>query len=191
MKKNYFVHPTSIIEKPVSIGEGTKIWLFSHIMPKAKIGKNCIIGQNVYIGREVRIGNNVKIENNVSVYEQVTLEDFVFCGPSSVFTNVLNPRSKYPKRPEEHLKTLVKKGATIGANATIICGHTIGKNAFVGAGAVVAEDVPDYAIIVGLPAKIIGWMCECGQKLKFEGNKAVCHKCKRKYKKEKGKVILL
>jgi len=191
MKKTYFIHRTSIIEKSVSIGKGTEIWLFSHIMPGAKIGKNCIIGQNVYIGQGVTIGNNVKIENNVSVYERVILEDFVFCGPSCVFTNVLTPRSKYPKKPEEFLTTLVKKGATIGANATILCGHIIGKNALIGAGAVVTKDVSDYAIVVGSPAKLVGWACECGQRLIFKRNRAVCNKCKRKYKKEENKIFLL
>lgn len=185
--EKYFIHPTAIIDEPCEIGEGTKIWHFCHIMKGAKIGKNCVIGQNVFIGKGVKIGNNVKIQNNVSVYEGVILEDDVFCGPSMVFTNVLNPRSHIPRK-HEFKQTIVKKGATIGANATIICGHTIGEYAFIGAGAVVTKDVPPYALVIGNPAKITGWMCECGTKLQFASDTAVCPACGKKYKKENGLV---
>lgn len=159
--KNYFIHPTAIVDQNVEIGEGTKIWHFSHILSGSKIGKNCIIGQNVTIGPDVTIGNRCKIQNNVSVYKGVTLEDEVFCGPSCVFTNVYNPRA-FIERKHEFRPTLVKRGATIGANATIICGVTIGKYAFVGAGAVVNRDVEDYALVTGVPAKRTGWVCKCG-----------------------------
>lgn len=179
--RNYFVHPSSFTDDNVQIGEGTKIWHFSHIMSGARIGKNCKIGQNVVIGRDVCIGNRVKIQNNVSVYKGVILEDEVFCGPSSVFTNVINPRSAIP-RMNELKTTLIKRGATIGANATIICGNTIGKYAFIGAGAVATKDVPDYALVFGNPAKLQGWMCECGTKLEFNNNLAKCKACKKRYK---------
>lgn len=189
--KNYFIHPTSVVEDNVAIGEGTKIWLFCHIMPGARIGNDCLLGQNVFVDKDVVIGNNVKIENNVSVYRKVVLEDFVFCGPSCVFTNVINPRSAHPREVDEYLATLVKKGASLGANSTIVCGHTIGQYGFVAAGAVVADDVPDYAVVAGVPAKIIGWMCECGGKLSFQQEKAVCSDCGKEYQKENEKVILL
>jgi len=179
--KDYFVHPSSFIDDNVQIGEGTKIWHFCHVMSGVRIGKNCKIGQNVFIDRDVKIGNNVKIQNNVSVYRGVTLEDYVFCGPSMVFTNVFNPRSAYPRDISEYRKTLVKKGATIGANATIISGVTLGRSAFVGAGTVVTKDVPDYALVRGNPAKITGWMCECGEKLEFKDNYAKCRICGRRY----------
>ena len=177
---NYFAHPTAVIEQPCEIGKGTKIWHFSHIMKESKIGKNCNIGGNVVISPKVVIGNNVKIQNNVSVYTGVILEDDVFCGPSMVFTNVINPRSHIIRR-NEYQKTLVKKGATLGANCTIVCGHTIGKYAFVGAGAVVTKDVPDYALYVGVPAKQVGWVCQCGEKLNFRGKTATCKSCGSKY----------
>ena len=180
--KGYFVHPSSLIDDNVKIGKGTKIWHFCHIMSGARIGKNCKIGQDVFIDRDVKIGNNVKIQNHVSVYRGVTLEDNVFCGPSMVFTNVFNPRSAYPRDIREYRKTLVKKGATIGANATIICGTTLGKSAFIGAGTVVTKDVPDYALVHGNPAKIRGWMCECGEKLEFKNDRAICNKCETEYK---------
>lgn len=154
-EKKYFVHESSYIDDNVEIGEGTKIWHFCHIQSGAKIGKNCTIGQNVYIGSNVQIGNDVKIQNNVSVYEGVTLEDGVFCGPSCVFTNDLTPRAKFPKGRENFLKTLVREGATIGANATIVCGNTIGKEAMVAAGAVVTKNVPEKTIVAGVPAKIM------------------------------------
>jgi UDP-2-acetamido-3-amino-2,3-dideoxy-glucuronate N-acetyltransferase len=175
-----FIHETSIVEEPSKIGEGTKIWHFSHIMPGVTMGKGCVVGQNVFVGREVKIGDGVKIENNVSVYEGVTLEDNVFCGPSCVFTNVINPRSHISRRAEFR-PTLVQKGATIGANAAIICGNTIGEYAFIGAGAVVTRNIPDYALAYGNPAQIQGWVCECGVKLSKEGGYAMCPECNRIY----------
>lgn len=178
--KGYFVHPSSQIDKGVLIGEGTKIWNFSHVQDGASIGSGCTVGQNVNIAQGVRIGNDVKIQNNVSVYSGVTLEDGVFCGPSCVFTNDISPRSKYPKGQENYKKTLVREGASIGANATVVCGHTIGRYALIGAGAVVAKDVPDYALVVGVPARQAGWVCECGQKL--DGS-LQCMGCGRNYRK--------
>lgn len=184
MEQKYFKHESAYIDEPVEIGDGTKVWHFSHIQSGAKIGRNCSIGQNVNIGNNVIIGNGVKIQNNVSVYEGVTLEDYVFCGPSMVFTNVKDPRSKYPQKGSEHYhKTLVKEGASIGANATIVCGHTIGRHAFIAAGAVVAADVSDYALMVGVPAKRKGWVCECGEQLK---NGLSCRRCRREYRETYG-----
>ncbi len=190
MSNNYFVHESSYIDDNVVIGEGTKIWHFSHVQSGARIGKNCVLGQNVNVGNNVVIGNNVKIQNNVSVYEGVTLEDFVFCGPSMVFTNILDPRSKYPQVGSKYyIKTLVKEGASLGANCTIVCGHTIGKFAFIGAGAVVTKDVPDYALVVGNPAKIVGWISEAGEKLKFNDNGiALCSRTNKKYQLENNLV---
>ncbi len=180
-EKNFFVHETSTVESGCEISEGTKIWHFSHIMPNATIGKNCVLGQNVFVGKGVKIGNNVKIENNVSVFEGVTLEDDVFCGPSAVFTNVINPRS-HVSRKHEFMPTLVKRGATIGANATIVCGITIGKYAFIGAGSVVTRDIPDYALAYGSPARIQGWVCNCGVKLDFgKKSETVCSRCGKMY----------
>jgi len=179
--KSFYIHPTSLIDEDCEIGKGTKIWHFSHILKGSKIGRDCRIGQNVVIGPDVKIGNKVKIQNNVSIYKGVTLEDEVFCGPSMVFTNVMNPRSAIP-RMSELKATLVKKGATIGANATIICGNTLGRYAFIGAGAVVTEDIPDYALCFGNPARIRGWMCECGIRLEFNGNFAKCKACGKRYK---------
>ena len=164
----YFVHESSYVDEPVTIGSGTKIWHFSHIMKGAIIGRDCVIGQNVYIDIDVVIGNNVKIQNNVSVFKKVTLEDNVFCGPSAVFTNVINPRSAYPKEFDEYSSTLVKQGATIGANATIICGVIIGEFAFIGAGSIVTRDVLPYALMYGNPARQHGWMSESGNKLDFQ-----------------------
>lgn len=180
-KKKYFAHSTAIIDEPSEIGEGTSIWHFSHILKGSNIGNNCKIGQNVVIGPNVVIGNNVKIQNNVSIYKGVTLEDYVFCGPSMVFTNVLNPRSEIP-RMKELRKILVKHGATIGANATIVCGNTIGRYAFIGAGAVVTKDVPDYGLMMGNPARLSGWMCRCGVKLGPNKKKLVCNSCGNVYK---------
>ncbi len=163
--KKYYIHSSSFIDNNVSIGSGTKIWHFCHIQSGVSIGKNCVLGQNINISNNVKIGNGVKIQNNVSVYEGVELEDYVFLGPSCVFTNDLTPRAKYPKGTADYKHTLVRTGATIGANATIVCGNTIGKWALIGAGAVVTSDVPDYALILGVPAKQSGWVCECGQVL--------------------------
>lgn len=160
----YFVHESSYVDEGTEIGTGTKIWHFCHVMARARIGAGCNIGQNVVVSPDVVIGNNVRIQNNVSVYTGVTLEDDVFCGPSMVFTNVFNPRS-HVSRKDEYRSTIVRRGATLGANSTIICGHTIGRYAFVGAGAVVIRDVPDYALVVGNPDRITGWMCQCGIKL--------------------------
>jgi len=175
---DYFIHESSYIDDEVEIGEGTKIWHFSHILSNSKIGQNCTIGQNVVIGPDVEIGNNCKIQNNVSVYKGVTLEEGVFCGPSMVFTNIHNPRAEIRKMDQVR-PTLVKKGATIGANATIICGTTLGRYSFIGAGAVVTKSVPDYALVIGNPARQIGWACECGELLK---DMLECPSCRKKYK---------
>jgi UDP-2-acetamido-3-amino-2,3-dideoxy-glucuronate N-acetyltransferase len=175
-----FIHPTAVIDEGCQIGEGTAIWHFSHLMP-CQIGKNCVIGQNVFVGRDVIIGNNVKIQNNVSVYAGVTCEDDVFLGPSMVFTNVINPRSAVDRK-HEFKPTLVKRGATIGANATILCGIVIGQYAFIGAGAVVTRDVKPYALVVGNPARQTGWVSEYGIKLHFDSNGiAICPESKEKY----------
>ena len=180
---NFFVHESSYIDENVKIGEGTKIWHFSHVQDGARIGKNCSLGQNVNISNNVKIGNGVKIQNNVSVYEGVELEDYVFCGPSMVFTNDLTPRAKYPKGSAGYKKTILKEGSTIGANATIVCGHKIGRWSMIAAGAVVTKDVPDYALMAGVPAKQIGWVCEGGMKLQVD---YVCASCGREYQIENG-----
>jgi UDP-2-acetamido-3-amino-2,3-dideoxy-glucuronate N-acetyltransferase len=192
MEKNYFLHESSYIDEPCEIGEGTKIWHFSHVMRHAKIGRRCNIGQNVVISPDVRIGDNVKIQNNVSVYTGVELEDDVFCGPSMVFTNVVNPRS-HVSRKDEYRQTLVKRGASIGANATVVCGNRIGRFAFIGAGAVVTRDIPDYALIIGNPGRIAGWMCQCGIKLELsrdlqQDQETTCAVCGMSYVKEGGAV---
>jgi UDP-2-acetamido-3-amino-2,3-dideoxy-glucuronate N-acetyltransferase len=189
-QRDFFVHETSIVEEPCRIGKGTKIWHFSHIMPDTTIGDNCVIGQNVFIGKGVRIGNNVKIENNVSVFEGVILEDDVFCAPSCVFTNVINPRS-FVSRKSEFKPTLVERGATIGANAAIVCGNTIGRYAFIGAGSVVTKDVPNYAMVYGNPARIQGWVCECGIKLQQNGDSYTCPGCGKSYRLEDDKCTPL
>jgi UDP-2-acetamido-3-amino-2,3-dideoxy-glucuronate N-acetyltransferase len=181
--KDVFVHESSYVDDGCEIGAGTKIWHFSHVMPNAKIGARCNIGQNVVISPQVTIGDNVKIQNNVSIYTGVILEDDVFCGPSMVFTNVVNPRS-HVSRKDEYRTTLVRRGASIGANATVVCGHTIGAFAFIGAGAVVTKDVPDYALVIGNPGRIAGWMCECGVKLASGAAvpaAATCATCHKKY----------
>lgn len=178
---DYSAHPSAVIDEGCIIGKGTKVWHFSHIMPNCTIGENCNIGQNVVISPGVILGNNVKIQNNVSIYTGVTCEDDVFLGPSMVFTNVNNPRSAVNRR-DQYSKTVVKKGASIGANATVVCGHDIGKYAFIGAGAVVTKNVPDYALVVGNPAKQIGWMSEYGHRLKFDADGlATCPESKQKY----------
>ena len=179
--KPFFSHETAIVDKSCLVGDGTKIWHFSHVMPGAQIGNNCNIGQNVVLSPDVKIGNNVKIQNNVSVYSGVVLEDDVFCGPSMVFTNVINPRS-HISRKNEFQNTLVKKGATIGANSTIVCGNTIGKYAFIGAGAVVTKDVPNHALVLGNPARISGWVCECCNRLYFHNDVSTCSSCNKQYK---------
>lgn len=176
---NYFVHESSYIDEDVLIGEGTKIWHFCHVQKGAQIGSFCSFGQNVNISNHVRIGNGVKVQNNVSVYEGVELEDYVFCGPSMVFTNDLTPRAKYPKGSAGYKRTLVKTGATIGANATVVCGNTLGRWCMIAAGAVVTKDVPDHALMAGVPAKQIGWVCECGQVL---ADNLTCPDCKRHYR---------
>ena len=187
-EKKYFAHPTAVIDEGCEIEEGTKIWHFSHIMPNCKIGKNCNIGQNVVVSPEVVLGNNVKVQTNVSIYTGVLCEDDVFLGPSMVFTNVFNPRSAV-NRKNQYLKTLVKKGASIGANATIVCGNNIGRFAFIGAGAVVTKEVPDYALVVGNPAKQTGWMSEYGHKLNFDKNgKGICIESDEVYQLENGSV---
>ena len=179
---SYFSHETAVIDPGSSIGEKTKIWHFSHIMPKAVIGKNCNIGQNVVVAPKVTLGNNVKVQNNVSIYTGVICEDDVFLGPSMVFTNVINPRSAVIRR-DEYLETQVGKGASIGANATIVCGNPIGKYAFIGAGAVVTKEVQPYALVVGNPAKQIGWISEFGHRLEFdENNKATCPESNENYR---------
>lgn len=186
--KPFEAHSTAVIDEGCEIGSGTKIWHFSHIMPNCKIGANCNIGQNVVISPEVILGNNVKVQNNVSIYTGVICEDDVFLGPSMVFTNVTNPRSAINRRGQ-YAKTIVKKGASIGANATIVCGHDIGSFAFIGAGAVVTKNVPDYAMVVGNPAKQIGWMSEYGSKLGFDKNgEAICEDSGERYKLEGNQV---
>jgi UDP-2-acetamido-3-amino-2,3-dideoxy-glucuronate N-acetyltransferase len=184
----YFVHPTSTVDEPCTIGIGTRIWHYSHIMTESHIGTDCILGQNVLIASHAIIGNRVKIQNNVSIYTGVTLEDEVFCGPSTVFTNVVNPRSAIPRR-EAFRQTIVRQGATLGANSTVICGVTIGRYAFIGAGAVVTKNVPDYALILGNPGRLCGWMCECGVRLHFTAGEAICWDCDRSYCLQNGHVI--
>jgi UDP-2-acetamido-3-amino-2,3-dideoxy-glucuronate N-acetyltransferase len=185
---NFFAHETAVIDDGCQIGEGTKIWHFSHIMPNCTIGNQCNIGQNVVVSPGVVLGNNVKIQNNVSLYTGVTCEDDVFLGPSMVFTNVTNPRSGVNRR-DQYAKTIVKKGASIGANATIVCGHDIGEYAFIGAGSVVTKHIPAYALVVGNPARQIGWMSEYGHRLEFDVNgKAICQESGQEYQLLEGKV---
>jgi UDP-2-acetamido-3-amino-2,3-dideoxy-glucuronate N-acetyltransferase len=189
LDRDYEVHESAYVDEPCSIGRGTRIWHFSHVMAHATIGERCSIGQNVSIASRARIGNDVKIQNNVSIYEGVELEDEVFCGPSMVFTNVATPRSGTPRnRPSDYVRTLVKRGATIGANATIVCGTTIGEFGFVGAGSVVTRDVPAYALVYGNPARVHGHACECGTRLEFEAGAAACGLCLRRYRKQGDRV---
>jgi len=188
MSLEYFAHETAVVDQPSEIGKGTKIWHFSHVMKDSVIGENCNIGQNCLISPDVKLGNMVKVQNNVSIYTGVICEDEVFLGPSMVFTNVTNPRSGVIRR-DQYEKTLVKKGATIGANATIVCGHDIGRYAFIGAGAVVTKEVPDYALMVGNPARQIGWMSEYGHRLEFNDNgEAICQESNEMYQLKEGKV---
>ena len=187
---DYFVHPSSFVDAGATIGAGSKIWHFCHIMPGAVIGERCNLGQNVVVMSGVRLGNNVKVQNNVSLYEGVTLEDDVFCGPSCVFTNVVNPRS-HVTRKHEYRPTLVRKGSSIGANATIVCGVTLGEYAFVGAGAVVTSDVPAFALMVGVPARRVGWMCQCGERLQVHDRAAACASCRATYREEQGQLRMI
>lgn len=180
MNNDVFIHPSSYVDDSTLIGDGTKIWHFCHIMNNVSFGKSCTLGQNVFVASDVVIGHRVKIQNNVSIYEGVVLEDDVFCGPSVVFTNVKTPRSKISRR-NKYEKTLVRTGATLGANSTIVCGITIGKFAFVGAGAVVTKDVPNYALVVGTPAHHIGWVCACGVRLQEKDNMFQCGECSEDY----------
>jgi UDP-2-acetamido-3-amino-2,3-dideoxy-glucuronate N-acetyltransferase len=189
-RKNVFIHESSCVDEPCEIGEGTRIWHFCHVMRDARIGKNCSLGQNVYVGRGVEIGENVKIQNNVSVYEGVSLSDHVFCGPSVVFTNVINPRSEIVRK-SEYRQTPVGRGATLGANATILCGHRIGDYAFIAAGAVVTKDVPAFALMLGNPARRGGWMCRCGVRLPVSGAALQCEACGAKYREKSGHLEAL
>ncbi len=182
-----FVHESSYVDDGAILGEGTKVWHFSHVMSGAVIGARCNLGQNVVVMPGTRIGNNVKIQNNVSIYEGVELEDDVFCGPSCVFTNVMNPRS-HVSRKHEYQRTLVRRGASIGANATIVCGSTLGEYAFIGAGAVVTSDVPAYALMVGVPARRVGWICQCGVRLTLAGGAGQCGACGTVYREEAGEL---
>lgn len=185
MEKQFFVHPSSVVDSGVEIGAGTKIWHFCHISGPSSIGVNCSLGQNVFVAARVRIGNNVKVQNNVSIYEGVELEDDVFCGPSMVFTNVLTPRSAFPRnKSSDYARTIVKRGASIGANATIVCGNTLGESSLVGAGAVVTRDVPARALVVGNPARVTGYVCDCGEVLRGTEPPFVCKACGRAYVKD-------
>ena len=184
---DYFVHESSYVDDGARIGSGTKIWHFCHIMPGAVIGERCNLGQNVVVMPGTRLGNNVKVQNNVSIYEGVELEDDVFCGPSCVFTNVRTPRS-HVSRKHAYERTLVRRGAAIGANATIVCGVTLGEYAFIGAGAVVTSDVPAYALLVGVPARRVGWMCQCGEQLRLSAGSAACAACGARYAETSGSL---
>lgn len=191
----FFAHESSYIDKKAEIGNRTRIWHFSHVMSGARVGSNCNIGQNVVIHSTAVVGNGVKIQNNVSVYDGVILEDDVFCGPSMVFTNVINPRSHTPRK-HEYIKTLVRQGVTIGANATVLCGNTIGRHAFIGAASLVNRDVPDFGLVFGIPAKLQGWMCKCGIRLDLplsseKKKNTCCEACARNYEQEGQKVVLI
>jgi UDP-2-acetamido-3-amino-2,3-dideoxy-glucuronate N-acetyltransferase len=190
VSQDYFVHESSYVDSGACVGAGTKIWHFCHLMPGAVVGRSCSLGQNVFVGSNVVIGNNVKIQNNVSIYDNVTLEDDVFCGPSMVFTNVINPRS-HVSRKDEYRNTLVQRGASIGANATIVCGHTIGSYAFIGAGSVVTSDVPSFALVYGNPARQHGYVCRCGVKLDLCHNARACIACHLQYRLCHGGIVLV
>lgn len=183
LDKGVKVHESAYVDQPCKIGKGSKIWHFSHVMAGSEIGENCNIGQNVVVSPDVKLGNNVKVQNNVSLYTGVVCEDDTFLGPSMVFTNVVNPRSHVSRR-DEYRKTTVKKGASIGANCTIVCGHDIGEYAFIGAGSVITKHIPPYALVIGNPGRIAGWICNCGVKLSFSGSKAKCSACGRHYHKD-------
>lgn len=194
-KPAFKVHESSYVDDGVEIGEGTKIWHFCHVLTGTRIGRGCSFGQNCVVGPNVTVGDNVKVQNNVSIYDGVILEDDVFCGPSMVFTNVVNPRS-HVIRKHEYRQTLVKRGASIGANATVVCGHTLGRYCFIGAGAVVTRDVPDFALVVGNPGRIVGWMCQCGVKLiagasLTDGQLHECAACKSRYRIDRGMLLPL
>jgi len=190
MENNYFIHESAYVDENVSIGEGTKIWHFTHVLPGCQTGRNCVLGQNVMMGPDVTIGNGCKVQNNVSLYKGVELEDDVFCGPSMVFTNVINPRA-FVERKNEFKKTTVKKGATIGANATIICGNSVGMYAMIAAGAVVTKEVPDYALMTGVPARRTGWVCKCGEILKNKKHELFSCVCGNDYKEENNSLIAI
>ena len=188
---DYFAHETAIIEPGARIGPGTRIWHFSHVMPNAIIGSDCSLGQNVFVADNVVVGDHVKIQNNVSVYEGVVLEDYVFCGPGVVFTNVKTPRAAFPRNTSaDFLRTTVKHGASLGANSTIVCGIMIGEWAMIAAGAVVSKDVPPHALVAGLPATVVGWSCECGSTLVVDGQSAQCSVCRRAYELSDGGIIV-
>lgn len=187
---DFFVHESSYLDAGAVVGQGTKIWHFCHVMPGAVIGERCNLGQNVVVMPGTRIGNNVKVQNNVSIYEGVVLEDDVFCGPSCVFTNVTNPRS-HVSRKNEYRETLVRRGASIGANATIVCGTTLGEYCFIGAGAVVTSDVPAFALMVGVPARRVGWMCQCGNRLAVKDGSARCASCSAGYRERQGLLEMI
>jgi UDP-2-acetamido-3-amino-2,3-dideoxy-glucuronate N-acetyltransferase len=187
---DYFVHQSSYVDEGAVVGAGTRIWHFCHVMPGAVIGGRCTLGQNVVVMNGTRIGNNVKIQNNVSIYEGVTLEDDVFCGPSCVFTNVTNPRAHVSRR-HEFRPTLVRRGASIGANATVLCGVTVGEYAFIGAGAVVTSDVPSFGLMVGVPARRVGWICQCGERLHLREQAVRCGSCGTSYREERGELSMI
>ena len=194
-EKKYFAHESAYIDEGAEIGEGTKIWHFCHVMPGARIGRDCSLGQNVVVHSTAVVGNGVRVQNNVSIYDRVILEDDVFCGPSMVFTNVINPRSHTPRK-HEYMTTLVREGASIGANATIVCGNTVGRHAFIGAASLVTRDVPDFALVFGVPARLKGWMCICGVQLTMgtgaeETETVACAACGRTYSRQGLKVSLL